>query len=132
MKLTKDNDCLCLTFALSYGGRQEITRAVKDIVSLAENGKISTKDINEDLIGKMLQTAPSPDPDLLIRTSGESRLSNFLPWQTVYSELYFTETLWPDFKQQDFLEALQWYENRERRFGKIKTSTPHAQTPLQQ
>ncbi len=118
MQATAENSGLVLTFALSYGGRQEITQAVKNIASLAKDGKIGVHDINEDLISGMLQTAPLADPDLMIRTSGEWRLSNFLPWQSVYTELYFSDVLWPDFKKQDLEMALASYRNRERRFGK--------------
>ncbi len=118
MQATAENSGLVLTFALSYGGRQEITQAVKNIASLAKDGKIGLHDINEELISGMLQTAPLPDPDLMIRTSGEWRLSNFLPWQSVYTELYFSNVLWPDFKTQDLEMALASYRNRERRFGK--------------
>lgn len=119
MQESSTNDGLVLTFALSYGGRQELTLAIKQISSLVEQGKLKTDDINEELISGMLQTAPLPDPDLLIRTSGEWRLSNFLPWQSVYTELLFTDTLWPDFTIQDFDEALASFKGRERRFGKI-------------
>ena len=123
MKESATNDGLVLTFALSYGGRQEITRTVKDIATLVEQGKIKPRDINEDLISGMLQTAPNSDPDLLIRTSGEWRLSNFLPWQSVYTELYFTKTLWPDFTEQDLETAIDSYRKRERRFGKVSNKS---------
>ena len=119
MRMTRGNTGMVLTLALSYGGRQEITRAVKNIAELAYQKKISPRDINEDLIGGLLQTAPLEDPDLLIRTSGECRLSNFLPWQSVYTELYFTDTLWPDFSLKDYSQALASYSKRERRFGKV-------------
>lgn len=124
MTMQETNHCtgMVLTFALSYGGRQEITQAVRNLVELANQNKVSPSDINEKFIGKMLQTAPLEDPDLLIRTSGECRLSNFLPWQTVYSELYFTNTLWPDFTEADFNRAIESFRQRERRFGKVLVS----------
>lgn len=120
MLATAQNTGMNLTFALSYGGRQEITQAIRNMVELANQQKLTPKDINEDLISGMLQTAPVADPDLLIRTSGEWRLSNFLPWQSVYTELYFTDILWPDFTTDDFERALQSYARRERRFGRVK------------
>jgi len=119
MRVTAKNDGLILTFALSYGGRQEITTAVKEIADLVEKGKLKASDVNENLISSLMQTAPLPDPDLLIRTSGEWRLSNFLPWQSVYTELFFTDVLWPDFTTTDYENALMSYSNRERRFGKV-------------
>ena len=129
MKETAKNNGMILTFALSYGGRQEITQVIHDIAVLAREKKISPDDINEKLINGMLQTAPVKDPDLLIRTSGEWRLSNFLPWQTVYTELYFTDVLWPDFKLNDYNKALSSYFARERRFGKV--SGHHNELSLQ-
>ncbi len=119
MKITKKNRGMVLTLALSYGGRQEITRVVRNIAELIHQKKISPDDITENLISGLLQTAPLKDPDLLIRTSGECRLSNFLPWQSVYTELYFTDILWPDFSLNDYNQALASYFRRERRFGKI-------------
>lgn len=124
MKTTSQNSGMDLTFALSYGGRQEITTAVKNIAQLVVDKKLSPENINEDFISGMLQTAPVSDPDLLIRTSGEWRLSNFLPWQSVYSELYFSNILWPDFKIEDFNVALDSYAQRERRFGRLTSETP--------
>ncbi len=101
-------------FALNYGGRQEILSAVKKIVSEKPN----SEDIDEKYFGQHLQTGEMPDPDIIIRTSGEMRLSGFLPWQGVYSELFFTKTLWPDFSKEEFLSILEEYKNRERRIGK--------------
>lgn len=123
MKATANNTGMVLTFALSYGGRQEITGVVKNIAELVEQGKLKPSDVNEDLISGMMQTAPLADPDLLIRTSGEWRLSNFLPWQSVYTELYFTDVLWPDFTLQDYEKALASFGKRERRFGKISSQS---------
>jgi undecaprenyl diphosphate synthase len=111
---TKDNIGLDVYFALNYGGRQEILSAVKKIV--AENPK--QEEITEEYFAKYLQTGDMPDPDIIIRTSGEERLSGFLPWQGVYSELFFTKTLWPDFSKEEFENILKEYSNRDRRIGK--------------
>lgn len=111
---TKDNKTLTLILALSYSSRWEMTSAIKNIV---KDG-IEAEKINEDLISQYLSTSEIPNPELLIRTSGEIRISNFLLWQIAYSELYFTETLWPDFDQEEFFKAIFEYQNRERRFGK--------------
>lgn len=110
---------LNLVFALSYGSRQEITEAVKHIASQVAAGKISIDDIDESLIGTSLSTYPTPDPDLIVRTSGEQRLSNFLLWQAAYSEFYFTEVLWPNFTESDLEEALCAFSARQRRYGKV-------------
>lgn len=112
---------LNLVFALSYGSRQEITQALKAIAHQIEQGQLKSQDIDEALIHSHLSTN-CPDPDLVIRTSGEKRISNFLLWQSAYSELYFTDTLWPDFTTQDLHLAFQDYSQRERRFGKVVTS----------
>ncbi len=117
-KLTENNTGLKLILALNYGGRSEIIKATKKISEQIKNNKINIDDINNDLFNKYLYTAEIPDPDLLIRTSGEYRISNFLLWQIAYSELYFTNKFWPDFDKEDFYKAIIDYQNRERRFGK--------------
>ncbi|MBT5858779.1 MAG: isoprenyl transferase [Flavobacteriales bacterium] len=111
---TKNNDGTTLILALSYSSRSEIINAVKQIV----NEKVSSEDINEELFSQYLSTKGVPNPELLIRTSGEQRISNFLLWQIAYSELYFTDVLWPDFRREDLFEAIYKYQKRERRFGK--------------
>jgi len=108
---------MILNLALSYGGRDEIIGAVKKIVQDSQNGKINSGEINKEIFSKYLNTGEMPDPDLLIRTSGEYRISNFLLWQLAYTELYFTPVLWPDFKKEDILKAIASYQKRERRFG---------------
>jgi undecaprenyl diphosphate synthase len=116
-KLTENNDHMVLNLALSYGSRDEIIFAVKKMIADSREGKIDVHDINQDLVGRYLFTADIPDPDLLIRTSGEYRISNFLLWQLAYTELYFTDVLWPDFSREDLLKAIAVYQQRERRFG---------------
>ncbi|HXR83900.1 MAG TPA: isoprenyl transferase [Hanamia sp.] len=115
---TKNNTGLNLVMALSYSSRWEILHAVKKMASEIEDGKIKPDKINEEVFKQHLCTADFPDPELMIRTSGEYRISNFLLYQLAYSELYFTETLWPDFRKENLYEALLDYQNRERRFGK--------------
>ncbi len=117
VKLTKDNKGMTLVLALSYSGRGEIVDAVKEIARLAADKKVTSEQIDEDMIAGHLYTRSLPDPDLLIRTSGEMRISNFLLFQAAYTELYFTRTLWPDFTQEEFLSALRDYSGRERRYG---------------
>lgn len=118
MKSTEKNTRTTLVLALSYSSRWEITDAVKQIAKKVENKTLSSEEITEDTITSHLCTAEIPEPELMIRTSGEHRISNFLLWQLAYSELYFTEKLWPDFRKEDLYEAIIDYQNRERRFGK--------------
>ena len=115
---TAHNDRLVLTLALSYSGRTEMKTAIQRIAQKVEKGEIKSNQINEELIAKHLYTASIPDPELLIRTSGEIRISNFLLWQVAYSELAFLDVLWPDFRKIHLFETLLNYQNRERRFGK--------------
>ena len=115
---TKYNKKITLILALSYSSRREIAHAIKKMTQEVVDGKLSSDSINEDLISSYLSTANYPDPELLIRTSGENRVSNFLMWQLAYTELYFTKILWPDFKKKNFYRAIYDYQKRERRFGK--------------
>ena len=115
---TKNNDTITLTLALSYGGREELIHGVKEICAKVKNNIISVENIDEVVINEHLYTQNLPDVDLLIRTSGEQRISNFLLWQIAYAELYFTDVLWPDFKKEHLFEAILNYQQRERRFGK--------------
>ena len=117
---TKDKKGMNLNIALNYGGRDEILRGLKNLLKDMEKKEINSSDINEDFFANYLDTRNTPDPDLVIRTSGEQRLSNFLTWQSAYSEFYFTDCLWPDFNEKEFDKALEAYKNRDRRFGKIK------------
>ena len=117
---TKANTGLQFNVAINYGGRDEIARAMKKIAEEVKDGKLSPEDITEEVISSHLDTWEIPDPDLLIRTSGEERLSNFLPWQLAYSEFYFTDTLWPDFNRDSFIEAIRHYTKRDRRYGGVK------------
>ena len=116
--LTSKNTGLTLVLALSYSSKWEIINAIKQIAVDVKNGKIESEDISEENIENYLCTKDIPDPELMIRTSGEHRISNFLLWQLAYAEFYFTETLWPDFRKEDLFTAILNYQNRERRFGK--------------
>ena len=115
---TKHNKSLTLQIALSYGSRLEIVSAVKKIADLVAKADISVSDINEDMFSKFLYTSDVPDPDIVIRTSGEQRLSNYLLWQSAYSELFFTDTLWPDFTKEELTQIIENFKTRERRYGK--------------
>lgn len=117
---TAQGDTLTLILALNYSSRNEIARAVRCIADEVAAGQLSAQEIDEGTIDRMLDTAPYPDPDLIVRTSGEYRLSNFLLWQASYAELYFPEVLWPDFTEEEFDRALDEYARRERRFGLVK------------
>jgi undecaprenyl diphosphate synthase len=114
---TKQNNGLILNFALNYGSRAEIMEAVHHVLEDIKNGVMNEKLLNEETFSRYLMTKQLPDPDLLIRTSGEIRLSNFMLWQLAYTELWFTDTLWPDFSEHHFLEAVESYQKRSRRFG---------------
>lgn len=110
---------MTLTLALSYGARDDMLQAVQKIAAQVKDGLLKPEDINEDVFSNSLSTSDMPDPELLIRTSGEHRISNFLLWEIAYSEIYFTPTFWPDFRRENLYEALLDYQKRERRFGKI-------------
>lgn len=115
---TSVNTGMTMVIALSYSSRWEITKAVQDIANEVKTGTLNPEDINEEMIAQHLTTNFMPDPDLLIRTGGEVRLSNYLLWQCAYTEFYFCDTFWPDFHDEDLCQAIAWFQNRERRFGK--------------
>ena len=122
---TKTNTRMTLTLALNYSARWEIMEAMRKVTKLAGDGQLQASDINETLVSSMLATAQMPDPELLIRTSGEHRISNFLLWQIAYTELYFSDVYWPDFEREDFFTAIIDYQQRERRFGRISEQLSH-------
>ena len=121
---TKNNTGLQFTIAINYGGRDEITRAVRKLATKVSNHELAPEDITEEMISKNLDTWELPDPDLLIRTSGEQRLSNYLPWQLAYTEFYFTDVPWPAFNKQELVKAIEKYNERDRRYGGVKGQTP--------
>lgn len=120
--MTAGNRTMTVALALSYGGRQEIVSAARRIAQAVATGRLAPDEVDDALIQRELTTAGMPDPDLLIRTSGEQRISNFFLYQLAYTELYFTDTLWPDFREHDFIRALAAYQARERRFGAVVSS----------
>lgn len=121
MSLTEKNDGMILNLALSYGSRTEIVSMTQEIAKKAKNGELDPDSITPELVSDHLYTRGMPDPDLMIRTSGEMRISNFLLWQIAYSEIFVTKTLWPDFNRDEFVQILKEYQGRERRFGKVLT-----------
>lgn len=124
VELTKDNERLQLCLALSYSGRWDILQATKTISQKVQQGELSADDIDENIFSRHLSTAKMPDPDLIIRTSGEYRISNFLLWQLAYSEFFIAETYWPDFRRNELYKAISSFQNRERRFGDVKEKVP--------
>ncbi len=129
VQMTQNNQGMVLNLALSYGSRQEITAGVQTLAEKIKTGLIQPVDITEEMISDHLYTRKMPDPDLIIRTSGEFRLSNFMMWQAAYSELFVTNTLWPDFTKDEFIEILINFQERDRRFGKVKCSTSNDGSP---
>ena len=119
-EFSKDYDELYFQIALNYGSRDEITRGMRKLAQDAADGRLNPQEITEDTISGYLDTAGVPDPDLLIRTSGEQRLSNFLMWQLAYTEFYFTDVAWPDFHKEDLIRAIEKYNGRDRRYGGVK------------
>ena len=120
MNTTENNQGLTLNLCINYGGRWELTEAVKKLSLKVKNNEIDADEIDEAMISKHLTTSSMPDPELMIRTSGEQRLSNYLLWQLAYAEFYFTDVLWPDFREAELIKAISWYQHRDRRFGGVK------------
>jgi undecaprenyl diphosphate synthase len=129
IELTSDNKRMTVVLALSYSGRDEIVRMVRSLARAARDGECDPDQIDEQAVTARLDTAQMPDPDLLIRTSGEMRISNFYLWQIAYSELYITPTLWPDFREREYLQALVEYQRRRRRFGRTDEQIDQSATP---
>lgn len=129
MAATCGNTQMTLNLALSYGSRQEITDAVRILAKKVETGELTADEIGDQIISDHLYTSGIPDPDLVIRTSGEFRLSNFLLWQSAYAELFITPTLWPDFTRSEFIDILTHYQKRDRRFGNVECSMPNDGSP---
>jgi undecaprenyl diphosphate synthase len=124
---TRNNTGMTVILAVSYGGREEIVRAARSLARRVQRGELEADRITEDVFAQQLGTAGIPDPDLLIRTSGEMRISNFFLWQLAYTELYVTDTLWPDFREREYLQALALYQQRERRFGRTSAQVDGAE-----
>lgn len=124
ISLTRNNAAMTLNLALSYGGRAEIVKMVREIALEVQAGRLAPEAIDAEMVARHLYTATMPDPDLLIRTSGEMRISNFLLWQIAYAEIFVTPTLWPDFTREEFVAILRQYQTRERRFGRIPEALP--------
>jgi len=129
VEMTRNNQGMVLNLALSYGSRQEITQGVQALARKIKAGVIAPQDITEEMISDHLYTRQMQDPDLIVRTSGEFRLSNFMLWQAAYSELFITQTLWPDFTREEFIEILINFQERDRRFGQVKCSTLNDGSP---
>ncbi len=122
MTETLNNQAIHFTVAVNYGSRNEIIRVCRQVAQLVQQGELSAEQVNENILEQHLYTADTPEPDLLIRTNGEMRLSNFLLWQMAYTEMYFTDILWPNFNREAFHQALLSYQRRDRRFGQVKAS----------